>query len=45
MSKEENKKQVKGLKQMRGKGELTHCSNCNCSRYAPCGCQKGEKKK
>ena len=45
MSKEENKKSIKGLKQMRGKGELTHCSNCDKKRYGVCGCIKGEKKK
>ena len=29
---------IKGLKQMRGKGELIHCVNCDCKRYGPCGC-------
>lgn len=37
----------KGLKRMRknnsDKKPKYNCENCECSRYSPCGCQKGKK--
>lgn len=45
MAKEERKKEIVGLKRMRKNSTgLAHCENCDCKRYSPCGCQKGEKK-
>jgi hypothetical protein len=42
--KDDKKQTVKGLKSMRGRGELQHCENCDCKRYGPCGCTKKETK-
>jgi len=43
----ETKKEYQGLKKSRIKPSskpVHHCSNCKCSRYSPCGCEKGKAK-